>query len=184
MWGCLKRVVDPDTGKPLSRALLGPEMSGIFLGALDTTGQTCAITLCALNVGLGFSDEGSGPKWLASPWAPWAPPVTACNHAVPPHRVRERVSRVWAQGVRRFLKRAGHQRADLRYRAVHPHRVVEAKAGLRVPNGSWQAVRLQLSIGPCSPGGKVLNIQENTQMPCGPSTSMVAGGSWHRGTAV
>ena len=49
MWGCLKRIVDPDTGKPLSRALLGPEMSGIFLGALDTTGQTCAITLCALS---------------------------------------------------------------------------------------------------------------------------------------
>ena len=47
MWGCLKRIQDPDTGKPLSRALLGPEMSGIFLGALDTTGQTCAITLCA-----------------------------------------------------------------------------------------------------------------------------------------
>lgn len=47
MWGCLKRIVDPDTGKRLSRAMLGPEMSGIFLGALDTTGQTCAITLCA-----------------------------------------------------------------------------------------------------------------------------------------
>ncbi len=47
MWGCLKRIQDPDTGKPLARAQLGPEMSGIFLGALDTTGQTCAITLCA-----------------------------------------------------------------------------------------------------------------------------------------
>ncbi|KAK9833551.1 hypothetical protein WJX81_005391 [Elliptochloris bilobata] len=45
MWGCLKRIEDPVTGKPLSRAQLVPEMAGIFLGALDTTGQTCAITL-------------------------------------------------------------------------------------------------------------------------------------------
>ena len=53
MWGCLKRIEDPGTGKALSRRQLGPEMGGIFLGALDTTGQTCAITLCAGTCFLG-----------------------------------------------------------------------------------------------------------------------------------
>ena len=48
MWACLKRIVDPRTGKPLARAALTPEMAGLFSGALDTTSQTCAITLCAL----------------------------------------------------------------------------------------------------------------------------------------
>ena len=47
MWACLKRIVDPRTGKPLARAALTPEMAGLFSGALDTTSQTCAITLCA-----------------------------------------------------------------------------------------------------------------------------------------
>lgn len=46
MWGCLKRIEDPDTGAPLTRARLASEATGIVLGALDTTGQTCAITLC------------------------------------------------------------------------------------------------------------------------------------------
>ena len=32
-------------------------MSGIFLGALDTTGQTCTITLCALT---GCWKQGQG----------------------------------------------------------------------------------------------------------------------------
>ena len=47
MWACLKRIVDPRTGEPLVRAALTPEMAGLFSGALDTTSQTCAITLCA-----------------------------------------------------------------------------------------------------------------------------------------
>ncbi len=46
MWGCLKHIVDPDTDAPLSRAKLASETAGIVLGALDTTSQTCAITLC------------------------------------------------------------------------------------------------------------------------------------------
>ena len=46
MWGCLKRIEDPDTGAPLTRAKLASEAAGIVLGALDTTSQTCAITLC------------------------------------------------------------------------------------------------------------------------------------------
>ncbi|KAK9826204.1 hypothetical protein WJX81_007511 [Elliptochloris bilobata] len=45
MWGCLKRIQDPKTGKPLTRKQLTPEMAGLFSGALDTTSQTCAITL-------------------------------------------------------------------------------------------------------------------------------------------
>ncbi len=47
MWGCLRRIEDPGTGAPLSRAALIPEVAGIVIGALDTTSATCAITLCA-----------------------------------------------------------------------------------------------------------------------------------------
>ena len=46
VWGCLKRIEDPDTGRPLPRAQLRPEMADMFLGAVNTTSQTCAITLC------------------------------------------------------------------------------------------------------------------------------------------
>ena len=48
LWGCLKRIEDARTGKPLSRKRLSAEMAGMVLGALDTTSMTSAITLCAL----------------------------------------------------------------------------------------------------------------------------------------
>ena len=52
MWGCLKSIKDPDTGKPLTREHLRAEMAGLIIGALDTTSQTCSITLCAAHFAL------------------------------------------------------------------------------------------------------------------------------------
>ncbi|CAL5222082.1 g4389 [Coccomyxa viridis] len=48
LWGCLSRVEDQSTGKPLSGDLLQAEVAGIILGGLDTTAQTCAFTLALL----------------------------------------------------------------------------------------------------------------------------------------
>ncbi|CAK0786682.1 hypothetical protein CVIRNUC_009896 [Coccomyxa viridis] len=48
LWGCLSRVTDVKTGKPLSGDLLQAEVAGIILGGLDTTAQTCAFTLALL----------------------------------------------------------------------------------------------------------------------------------------
>ena len=74
LWGCLKRIEDARTGKPLSRAKLSSEMAGMILGALDTTSMTSAITLCAL-AGLQALVVYLNSVKPGLTWTLWTPPA-------------------------------------------------------------------------------------------------------------
>ena len=60
LWACLARMRDPETGRPLTKEQLLPEIGAFVLAGFDTSSHTIAWCLCARRLGLGAVGGGLG----------------------------------------------------------------------------------------------------------------------------